>query len=51
MTQEDLSAGSGVHPVEISRIEHGQRDVKITTVVRLANALGLTASELLDGVG
>lgn len=25
-------------------------DVKITTVVRLAEALGLTASELLEGV-
>jgi predicted transcriptional regulator len=32
LTQEELSDLSGVHPTEVSRIENGQRDVRISTV-------------------
>jgi transcriptional regulator with XRE-family HTH domain len=28
LTQEELSARSGVHPTEISRIEHARRDIQ-----------------------
>lgn len=49
LTQEQLSDLSGVHPTEVSRIENGQRDVRISTVARLAEALGMTPGRLLDG--
>lgn len=48
LTQEDVSARSGVHPTEVSRIENGERDVRVSTVFRLADALGVTPGQLLD---
>lgn len=49
LTQEELGARSGVHPTEVSRIEKGERDVRVSTVGRLAQALDVRPSELLDG--
>lgn len=49
LTQEQLSDLSGVHPTEVSRIEHGHRDVRISTLARLAQALDTTPGHLLDG--
>jgi transcriptional regulator with XRE-family HTH domain len=49
ITQEGLSELCGIHPTEISRIENGRRDVKITTVARLSQALGTTPGALMDG--
>lgn len=49
LTQEELNRRSGVHPTEVSRIERGERDVRISTVARLADALELSPGELLDG--
>lgn len=49
ITQEQVQWESGVHPTEISRMEGGERDVRISTVARLAGALGVTPGELLDG--
>ena len=50
ITQEEVSARSGVHPTEISRIENGERDARVSTVFRLASALGVRPGELLDGL-
>lgn len=47
LTQEQLSDLSGVHPTEISRMENGHRDVRISTVDRLAAALQLQPGDLL----
>jgi len=49
LTQEQVSDRSGVHPTEISRIEHGQRDVQITTIFKLAKAFDLTPGQFIDG--
>ena len=49
LTQEEVSARSGVHPTEVSRIERGERDVRVSTVYRLAEALGTSPGSLLDG--
>lgn len=49
LTQEDVSGDSGVHPTEVSRIENGDRDVRVSTVFRLAKALGVRPGQLLDG--
>ncbi len=49
LTQQDLGRLSGVHATEVSRIERGQRDVRISTVARLAAPLRSTPGQLLDG--
>lgn len=50
LTQEEVNWRSGVHPTELSKMEHGTRDVRISTVGRLAAALGVSPGELLDGL-
>jgi transcriptional regulator with XRE-family HTH domain len=50
LTQEDVSGRSGVHVTEVSRIERGLRDPRVTTVLRLADALNVSPATLLDGV-
>ena len=47
LTQEEVGHRSGVHPTEVSRIEAGKRDPQVSTVERLAKALGVHASDLL----
>ena len=51
LTQEALWDSSGVRMTEISRIENGQKDPQLTTIVRLAAGLGIPAGELLAGLG
>lgn len=48
LTQEEVAERSGVHPTEVSRIEAGKRDPRISTVLRLARALEVRPGELLD---
>ncbi len=50
MTQEDVSRASDVHPTEVSRIENGERDARVSTVFRLAKALGVAPGQLMDGL-
>jgi len=50
MTQEAVADASGIHSTEVSRIERGLRDPRVSTVLRLADALGVPASALVDGV-
>jgi transcriptional regulator with XRE-family HTH domain len=50
LTQEDLAAASGLHPVEVSRAERGVRDLRVSTVVKLANGLKVPAGDLLRGL-
>jgi transcriptional regulator with XRE-family HTH domain len=47
MTQEEVANRSGVHATEVSRIEGGKRDPQVSTVQKLAEAVGLNASDLL----
>ena len=51
LTQEALWDASGVNMTEISRLENGQKDPQLTTIVRLAEGLGVPAGELLAGLG
>jgi transcriptional regulator with XRE-family HTH domain len=50
LTQEQLAHASGVHMTEVSRIEAGKRDPRISTLLRLARALGAPPSGLLRGL-
>lgn len=47
-TQEDLAHEAGLAPVQISRIERGVREVRLTTVLKLLAALDVAPNELLS---
>jgi transcriptional regulator with XRE-family HTH domain len=47
LSQERLSALARLHRTEISLLERGGRDPKLSTIFRLADALGVPASVLL----
>jgi transcriptional regulator with XRE-family HTH domain len=50
LSQEALSERCGLHATEISRLERGVREPRLGTIVRLAEGLETTASDLLHGV-
>jgi transcriptional regulator with XRE-family HTH domain len=50
MTQEALSDATELDPGEISRLERGDRNPRLLTVVRIARGLDVTLPELLAGV-
>lgn len=50
LTQEKLAELSGLDPTYISGIERGLRNPVIKNVARIAKALGLTTSQLCEGV-
>lgn len=47
LTQEELGHRAGMHPVEVGRAERGVRDMRVSTVVKLARGLGVPPMELL----
>lgn len=49
-TQEDLSHATGLATVQVSRIERGTREIRLTTLVRLIDGLDVPADKLLDGL-
>lgn len=49
-TQEDLAGRTGMAVVQISRIERGVREVRLTTLLRLIKALEVPPARLLDGL-
>ncbi len=50
LTQEALAERSDMHMVEIGRAERGVRDLRISTVAKIAAGLGVPACELFRGV-
>jgi transcriptional regulator with XRE-family HTH domain len=48
LTQEQVAERSGVHATEVSRIEAGKRDLKVSTLRRLATAVEVPPGRLLD---
>jgi transcriptional regulator with XRE-family HTH domain len=48
LTQEQVAERSGVHATEVSRIEAGKRDPRISTLVKLAGAVQVKPGELLE---
>jgi len=48
LSQEQVADRSGVHATEVSRIEAGKRDPRVSTVERLARAVKLKPGELLE---
>jgi transcriptional regulator with XRE-family HTH domain len=50
LTQLDLALQCDMDMAEISRYELGQRDPRLSTIVRLAAGLELEAAELVGGI-
>lgn len=50
LTQEEVANRSGVHATEVSRMEAGKRDPRVSTLERLAKAVEVTPGQLLDGL-
>jgi len=50
LSQEDLAAESGLDRTYVSGIERGKRNVALRNIERLAQALKLSLSELMDGL-
>jgi transcriptional regulator with XRE-family HTH domain len=48
LSQEQVAERSGVHATEVSRIEAGKRDPRVSTVLRLAKAVELPPGQLLE---
>jgi len=50
LTQEELAHRAGMHLVEIGRAERGVRDMRVSTVAKIAGGLNVAAAELMRGV-
>jgi transcriptional regulator with XRE-family HTH domain len=48
LTQEEVADRCGVQAGEVSRIERGQRDPRVSTLEKLAAAVELPPARLLD---
>jgi transcriptional regulator with XRE-family HTH domain len=46
LSQEALAFAADIHPKHLSEIERANKDPRATTVVRLADALGITVAAL-----
>jgi len=50
ISQEELGLRAGVHRTQVGRLERGERLPRIDTLVKLADALSVSPSDLLDRV-
>jgi transcriptional regulator with XRE-family HTH domain len=50
LSQEAVAWVAGIHRMQISLYEHGQRMPLLATFVRLAGGLGVSPCTLLDGI-
>jgi len=50
LTQEALAERCDMHPVELGRAERGKRDLRVSTVAKIARGLEIPAYELLKGI-
>lgn len=50
LSQDGLAREADIHPTSIGRLERGGREPKLTTILRLADGLGVEPGELLNGL-
>ena len=49
-SQEEFADYCKMHRTMLGHLETGRKDFRLTTIIRLANALGVTLAELFEGV-
>lgn len=49
-TVEELAAAAGLEPTQVQKIEAGKLNFHLSTIVALAEALGISPAELLKGL-
>jgi transcriptional regulator with XRE-family HTH domain len=50
LSQEELGARASLHRTEIGLLEHGLRVARIDTLIKLAGAMAIPPSDLLEGI-
>ncbi|HEV2791628.1 MAG TPA: helix-turn-helix transcriptional regulator [Solirubrobacterales bacterium] len=50
LSQEELGARASLHRTEIGMLEQGARLARVDTLMKLAGALSIPPSDLLDGI-
>lgn len=50
MSQEQLADAAKVHLSEVSRVERAERDLRLSTILRLAAGLEIRPAKLFDGL-
>ena len=50
-SQLDLGLSSDIDMSEISKLELGKKDPQLNTMVKVAAGLGVSLSELVEGIG
>jgi len=50
LSQEQLAEKTGIHPSEVSRLERAARDPRLSTIVKLARGLDVSAERLVKGI-
>jgi transcriptional regulator with XRE-family HTH domain len=50
LSQEELGARASLHRTEIGLLEHGMRVARIDTLIKLAGAMAIPPSDLIEGI-
>lgn len=50
LTQEELAKKAGVHPTYIGQVERGEKNMTVTSLAKILDALGVSFSEFFDGM-
>ena len=50
LSQEELRNAADVHTTAVSRMERGEREPRLTTILRLARGLDVEPGELVNGL-
>jgi transcriptional regulator with XRE-family HTH domain len=50
LSQEKLAEEAGVHRTYIGMVERGEKNITLLNIKRMAKALGVTVSKLLEGL-
>lgn len=49
-SQEELAVFAGLHRTYIGGVERGERNISLLTILKLANALGVSPTELVGDI-